>query len=107
MSPQICLGREGWVSHAPAGCWTANCEGRRGNKHSATYLDGRLELEEDGLRDEDLASLCAEETYLSLEQLDLLAGAAATDFEKTVDYGVQIDFAVICHGGCKERQQLA
>lgn len=71
------------------------------------YLDWRLQLKKDGLRDKDLASLCAEETNLSLEELDLLAGAATTDFEESVDYGVQIDFAVICHGGCKERQKLA
>jgi len=47
----------------------------------ATYLDGGLELEEDGLRDEDLAGFGAEVSDLGLEQLNLLTGAAAPDLE--------------------------
>lgn len=80
---------------------------RAGTQEERAYLDRRLQLKEDGLRNKDLASLCAEEPNLGLEELDLFAGAATTDFEEAVDYGVQIDFAVICHGGCKGRQKLA
>lgn len=70
-----------------------------------TYLDGGLEFEEDRLRNENLTGLSAEVTDLGLKQLDLLAGAAATDLEKAVDYRVQIDIVVICHAdyvGCQE-----
>jgi hypothetical protein len=42
-------------------------------------LDGSFEFEEDRLVDEDLAGLCAEELDLVLLQLDLLAGAVASD----------------------------
>jgi hypothetical protein len=44
-------------------------------------LDRGLELEEDGLGDEDLAGLGAEITDLGLEELDLLAWAAASHLE--------------------------
>lgn len=46
-----------------------------------TYLDRGLELEEDGLGDEDLAGLGAEITDLGLEKLDLLAWTAASHLE--------------------------
>lgn len=72
-----------------------------------TYLDRCLKLEENGLGDEDLASLGAQISNLGLEQLDLLAGAAAADLQKTVDYGVQVDIIVICHGDYVGRQGLA
>ena len=45
----------------------------------STDLDGRLELEENGLRNEDLAGLGAQVTDLRLKQLDLLTGPAAPD----------------------------
>ena len=45
------------------------------------YLDGSLELEEDGLGDEDLAGLGAEITDLSLEELNLLARSATSHLE--------------------------
>jgi hypothetical protein len=44
-------------------------------------LDRGLELEEDGLGDEDLAGLGAKITDLGLEELDLLAWAAASHLE--------------------------
>jgi len=47
----------------------------------AANLDGSLELEKDGLGDEDLAGLGAEIPNLSLEKLNLLAGAAASHFK--------------------------
>lgn len=72
-----------------------------------TYLDRSLKLEENGLGDEDLASLCAQETDFSLEQLDLLAGATAADLQKSVDYGVQINIMLICHCECVGRRKLA
>lgn len=56
----------------------------------STNLDGGLKLKEDGLRDEDLTSLGAQITDLSLEQLDLLAGPAAPDLKKTVYDRVEI-----------------
>ena len=61
------------------------------------YLNRGLQLEEDGLRNENLASLSAEITDLSLQQLDLLAWAAATDLKEAVDYGVQINFVLVRH----------
>jgi hypothetical protein len=51
---------------------------------STAYLDRRLELEENGLGDENLAGLGAKVADLSLEELDLLAGTAAANFEQTV-----------------------
>ena len=52
-----------------------------GMRGQMTYLDRGLELEEDGLGDEDLAGLGAEITDLGLEELDLLAWAAASHLE--------------------------
>lgn len=71
------------------------------------YLDRGLKLEENGLGDEDLTSLCAQETDFGLKQLDLLAGATATDLQKSVDYRVQINIVLICHCVCVGRQKLA
>jgi hypothetical protein len=56
----------------------------------STDLDRRLELEEDGLRNEDLTGLGAQVTDLRLKQLDLLAGSAAPDLKKTVYDRVEI-----------------
>ena len=56
----------------------------------STDLDRRLELEENGLRNEDLASLGAQVADLRLKQLDLLAGPAAADLKQTVYDGVQV-----------------
>jgi hypothetical protein len=64
----------------------------------AAYLDRSLELEQDGLGDEDLAGLGAKVSNLGLEQLDLLARTAATDLQEPVDYGVQINIMLICQG---------
>lgn len=58
------------------GCWT--------------HLDGSLELEQDGLRDEDFAGLSAKISNLSLEQLHLLARPAASDLQEPVYDGVKI-----------------
>jgi hypothetical protein len=63
----------------------------------STYFDGSLELEEDGLRDENLASLGAQIPDLGLKQLDLLAGAATTDLQEPVNYRVKINFVLVCH----------
>ena len=52
------------------------------------YLDGSLELQQDGLADEDLAGLGAQEPDLRLQELHLLARPAATDLEEAVDDGV-------------------
>jgi hypothetical protein len=59
-------------------------------RRSCTDLYGRLELEKNGLRDENLASLGAEVPNLRLQQLHLLAGPAATNLQQSVYDGVQI-----------------
>ena len=64
-----------------------------------SHLDRSFELEQDGLRDEDLAGLGAEITDLGLEQLDLLAWAAAPHLQEAVDYRVEIDVVLVRH--CK------
>jgi hypothetical protein len=61
------------------------------------YLDGSLELEQNGLGNEDLASLRAEITNFRFQELDLLAGAAAADLEQAIDYRVEIDLMLIGH----------
>jgi hypothetical protein len=66
------------------------------NVFSTTDLDGCLELEEDGLRDEDLTRLGAQIADFSLEQLYLLAGPAAPDLEETVYDRVEI-YLVLGH----------
>lgn len=98
MSPQICVG---WRGRGQRRAEPA------GERWTRTYLDRCLELEQDGLGNEDLASLSAQVSNLGLEQLDLLAGAAATDLQEAVDYGVQVDIVVICHGDYVGRQGLA
>jgi hypothetical protein len=45
----------------------------------SAYLDWSFELEKDRLGDEDLASLCAKITDLSLQQLHLLSRPTASD----------------------------
>lgn len=80
---------------------------RRQEGSAGTYLDGCLKLKQDGLRDEDLAGLGAQVPDLGLEQLDLLAGTAATDLQEAVDYGVQVDVVVICHGFYVGHQRVA
>jgi hypothetical protein len=62
-----------------------------------TYLDGSLQLEQNRLRDEDLASFGAKVTNLGLKELNLLTGTTATDLEEPVDYGVEVDFMLVCH----------
>lgn len=52
----------------------------------ASYLDRSLQLEQDGLGDEDFAGLGAEVADLGLKKLDLLAGAAAPHLQQAVDY---------------------
>lgn len=73
--------------------------------NNPTYFDGSFQLEQNGLRDEDLTSFCAEVSDFGLEKLDLLARAAAADLQKTVDYGVQINIMLICHGICLGRRR--
>ena len=51
------------------------------------YLDGSLELEQDGLVDEDLARLGAEVLDLVLLELHGLAGAVASDWEGSAGGG--------------------
>jgi hypothetical protein len=63
----------------------------------AADLDGSFELEQNGLRNEDFTGLGAEVADLRLEELDLLAGAAASDLEQPIDYRVEIDLVLVCH----------
>lgn len=62
-----------------------------------SHLDGGFELEQNRLRDEDLASLGAEKANLGLEELDLLAWAGAPHLQEAVDYGVEINFVLVRH----------
>ena len=48
----------------------------------AAYLERRLELEEDGLREEDLARLEAQTPDLVLRQLNILARPRSTNCKK-------------------------
>lgn len=68
-------------------------------RDSQTYLDGRFQLEEDGLGDEDLARLRAEEPNLGLEELHLLPGATTPDLEQAIDYRIEVDLMLVGHGG--------
>lgn len=61
------------------------------------YLYRGFELEKDGLRDEDLTSLGAEITNLSLQKLDLLSRPATANLEESVNDGVQVHFCLIGH----------
>jgi len=63
----------------------------------AANLDGSLQLQQDGLRDEDFASLRAQVADLGLEKLDLLARPAAPHLQETVDNRVEVDFVLVCH----------
>lgn len=62
-----------------------------------TDLDGSFQLEQDGLRDEDLAGLGAEKAYLGFEKLDLLTRAATSHLKESVDYGIKVYFMLIRH----------
>jgi hypothetical protein len=57
---------------------------------ACTDLYGSLKLKQNGLGDEDLARLGAQVTDLCLQQLHLLAGPAAADFEKPIYDRVQV-----------------
>lgn len=72
----------------------------KNSRDSQTYLDGRFQLEEDGLGDEDLARLGAQESDLRLEELDLLPGATTPDLEQAIDYRIEVDLMLVGHGGC-------
>lgn len=63
------------------------------------YLDRSFKLEKNGLRNEDLARLRAEVSDFRLEKLNLLSGTAASDFEETVDYRIEIDLVLVGHRG--------
>ena len=63
----------------------------------SSYLDGCLEVKNDRLGNENLATLSAKVANLSLEELDLLAGAAAADFEETVYDGIEVDIVLVGH----------
>jgi hypothetical protein len=67
------------------------------HRNRPTYLNRSLQLKEDGLRDENLTGLGAQEANLALEELDLLSGPAASDFEQPVNYRVEIDLVLVCH----------
>jgi hypothetical protein len=52
------------------------------------------------LGDEDLTSLGAQITDLCLQKLNLLAGAASSDLQQSIDDGVEIDVVLVRHGFC-------
>ncbi len=65
--------------------------------HVRTHLDRSLELQKYRLGNEDLTGLGAEIADFSLEELNLLTGPAASDFEQTIDYRIKIDLMLVCH----------
>jgi len=64
---------------------------------TTTYLYRSFKLEQNGLRDENLTSLCAEIANLRLEKLDLLSGSATAHLEKSVNDGVQVHVLLVRH----------
>jgi len=64
---------------------------------SIAYLDRRLKLKENGLRDENFTGFGAKVADLSLEKLNLLAGTAAANLEETVYDRVEIDIVLVRH----------
>lgn len=91
------LGVEG-VGSAQRPDSTQTCHDQR-IAQGVAHLNRSLELEQDWLGDEYLAGLGAKVSDLGLKQLDLLARTAATDLQEPVDYRVQINVMLICHGG--------
>ena len=84
-------------------------EGRRTSAQeqgAGAYLNGSFKFKQDRLRNEDLACLGAEIADLGLEQLDLLAGTAASDLEEAVDYGVEVDLVLVRHLGVLSCQRV-
>lgn len=108
LAVDIAADLRGLPSATEAPQWTSGirgsgiCAGHEERK--ATYLNRSLKLEKDGLGDEDLAGLGAEVADLRLQELDLFAGAAASDLEQPIDYGVEIDFVLVCHRGEPSRR---
>ncbi len=81
------------------------------NRGTCAYLDRSFELQQDWLGDEDLASFGAQESYLCLQQLYLLTRPAATNFEESVNNGVEIHIILVRHrwqktsgNGCVSRR---
>lgn len=64
-----------------------------------------LELEQDGLGNENLAGLGAEIANLRLQELNLLARPAAAHLEQSVDDGVQVHLLLVRHGESRELGQ--
>lgn len=62
-----------------------------------SHLNRSFKLEQNRLRDEDLTGLRAEVTDLGLEQLDLLAWAAAPHLQEAIDYRVEVDVVLVRH----------
>lgn len=67
------------------------------SRNEPTYLNRSLQLKEDGLRNENLTGLGAQEANLALEELDLLSRPAASDLEQPVNYRIEIDLMLVCH----------
>ena len=68
-----------------------------GRGEFSSYLYRCFQLEKNGLRDEDLASLGAQIADFSFEQLNLLSGSASANFQQSVDDGVEIHLLLIRH----------
>jgi len=60
-------------------------------------FDRCLQLQEDRLVDEDLTRSCAQKLDLIFCELNLLSWTRAADFEKSLDDGVDVDFAQFSH----------
>lgn len=77
--------------------WIGSARGR----HYA-YLDRRLKLQQDGLRDEYFTGFCAQITDLCFQELHLFAWAATSDFQQSVDYGIEVYIILIRHFFCPQ-----
>jgi hypothetical protein len=72
----------------------------RSHYNGYAYLDRRLKLEEDWLRDEDFSRLGAEIADFCFQELHLLARSAASDLQQSVDDGIEVYIILVRHGFC-------
>lgn len=61
------------------------------------YLDWCFQLQQDRLRYENLASLGAQVSDLTLQQLHLFTRSTTANLQQTVDYGVQVHLILVGH----------
>jgi hypothetical protein len=67
------------------------------NSSQCNYLDRGLKLQEDWLGNEDFASLRAEITDFCLQELYLFAWSAASNFQQSIDDGIEVYIVLVRH----------